>query len=80
MRQELVPTDRVSGAIPDGGAVDNVCLDFSKGSSCIRAESVARSETVKEKALACARRAVRVTGCVDGGLLYTDARADPVIG
>lgn len=62
-------TDRVGGAILDGGAVDNLCLDFLKGSSCVRAESVARLEAIKEKALARARRVVRVTGCVDGGLM-----------
>ncbi|CUS14885.1 unnamed protein product [Tuber aestivum] len=83
MRQQLMPTDRVSGVITDGGAANNVCPDFSKGSFGIRAENVGRLEVVKEKVLNCARGAAKATGCecgvIDDGWLYADVRTNDVI-
>ncbi|RPB05388.1 hypothetical protein L873DRAFT_1832640 [Choiromyces venosus 120613-1] len=83
MRQQLMPTDRVSGVITDGGAANNVCPDFSKGSFGIRAESVGRLEVVREKVLGCARGAGVATGCecviLEDGWLYADVRTNDVI-
>jgi metal-dependent amidase/aminoacylase/carboxypeptidase family protein len=84
LRQQLMPTDRISGVVVDGGAANNVCPDYSKGSFGLRAETVGRLAELKEKFVNCARGAATCTGCtctVDvNGWLYADLRTNDVLG